>query len=331
MKKLMILLTGTALLCMVSCAQPCSHARIKEVGATAASCTEDGNRAYWSCPDCGRYFSDARGRNEIAQGSWIVAVAHTLVPHAYSAPTETTTGQSAYWHCSVCRLFFDDAKGTHQILDGDWVLPRVFSITFDKNTPHGAPYDPSFMPGNTTVSDGSALLKPQDPTSNCCTFLQWCTDAAGTVPYDFSSSVTGSMTLYATWRRNNCTLDGIRYLIQGVGSSLEYKIIGYSLGITSFKIRETIDGNPVTTIDENALANCMTAIGPLTIPATIREIGYGAFQGSPCTGPLVIPATVQKVGSLAFRNCTGFTSLTVESPDTVVAADAFQGTTLSRT
>jgi len=34
--------------------------------------SEDGNTAYWNCTKCGKFFSDANGQNEIAQGSWVL-------------------------------------------------------------------------------------------------------------------------------------------------------------------------------------------------------------------------------------------------------------------
>ena len=44
--------------------------------AKAATCTENGNTAYWTCnggdSPCWRYFSDAEGKNEIEKDSWII-------------------------------------------------------------------------------------------------------------------------------------------------------------------------------------------------------------------------------------------------------------------
>ena len=40
--------------------------------AESATCTEAGNSAYWYCPDCGKYFSDAEGNAEIEENSWVI-------------------------------------------------------------------------------------------------------------------------------------------------------------------------------------------------------------------------------------------------------------------
>lgn len=43
-----------------------------EHAAVAATFTNAGNSAYWSCDRCGRFFSDAEGTAEIAENSWII-------------------------------------------------------------------------------------------------------------------------------------------------------------------------------------------------------------------------------------------------------------------
>ena len=41
--------------------------------ATAATCTEPGNSEYYTCGNCGKFFSDVDGKNEIKQDSWVIA------------------------------------------------------------------------------------------------------------------------------------------------------------------------------------------------------------------------------------------------------------------
>ena len=40
--------------------------------AHAATCTDVGNRAYWSCDRCGKFFSDEACTTEIAENSWVI-------------------------------------------------------------------------------------------------------------------------------------------------------------------------------------------------------------------------------------------------------------------
>lgn len=50
-----------------------------------------------------------------------------------------------------------------------------------------------------TVDDQSLLKKPADPTNGTNTFTGWYTDESCTTLYDFSTPVTGDLTLYAGW------------------------------------------------------------------------------------------------------------------------------------
>jgi len=45
---------------------------LTETTAKAATCTETGNTLYYQCGNCQRYFSDAVGMTEIAEGSWVI-------------------------------------------------------------------------------------------------------------------------------------------------------------------------------------------------------------------------------------------------------------------
>jgi len=70
--------------------------------------------------------------------------------------------------------------------------PEMHTVTFNENYDNGLIY-------TTMVEDGNAIAKPNDPSRAGWYFNWWCTDAAGVNEYDFSSPVTGDITLYATW------------------------------------------------------------------------------------------------------------------------------------
>ena len=65
----------------------CSHSNghLKAISATAPTCTNDGNSAYWECDACGKYFSDASAEHEIAKDSWVIEA----TGHHYAEPAET--------------------------------------------------------------------------------------------------------------------------------------------------------------------------------------------------------------------------------------------------
>ena len=92
--------------------------------AKDATCTEDGNSAYWSCDRCNKFFSDEAGEHEIAENSWVIpAKGHTTVKTAAVAATCETAGNSEYWSCMVCGKYFSDAEGNNEIAENSWVIP----------------------------------------------------------------------------------------------------------------------------------------------------------------------------------------------------------------
>lgn len=71
----------------------------------AATCTEAGNSAYWSCSRCGKFFSDAAGKTEIAKDSWVIAaLGHDEATRAAVAATCYASGRTAETYCKRCGL-----------------------------------------------------------------------------------------------------------------------------------------------------------------------------------------------------------------------------------
>ena len=71
--------------------------------AVAATCTEAGNNAYWSCDKCNKFFGDSEGKTEVEENSWVIdAKGHTVVIDAAKEPSCTETGLTEGRHCSVC-------------------------------------------------------------------------------------------------------------------------------------------------------------------------------------------------------------------------------------
>ena len=104
----------------------CVSHTLTATAAKAATCTEDGNDAYWTCEGCGKYFSDAAGKNEITENSWLLpAAGHALTAMAAKTPTCTGDGSSAYWTCGKCGKYFSDAAGEKEIAADSWILPAA--------------------------------------------------------------------------------------------------------------------------------------------------------------------------------------------------------------
>lgn len=71
------------------------------VAAKDATCTEDGNIAYWYCSHCNKNFEDENATTEIT-GSVILPKGHTLVIDFAKAATCTTAGRTSGTHCLCC-------------------------------------------------------------------------------------------------------------------------------------------------------------------------------------------------------------------------------------
>ena len=100
---------------------PAAHT-LTETPAKEATCTEDGNTAYYTCSVCKKYFSDAEGKEEIELSSTVIPAAHTLTETPAKEATCTEDGNTAYYTCSVCKKYFSDAEGKEEIDKEDTVV-----------------------------------------------------------------------------------------------------------------------------------------------------------------------------------------------------------------
>ncbi len=80
----------------------CNHEKEK-IAAVEATCTKEGNIAYWYCADCDKYFSDAEGVVEIAlEDTVIERLPHTEETILGYPATMTETGLTDGAKCNVC-------------------------------------------------------------------------------------------------------------------------------------------------------------------------------------------------------------------------------------
>lgn len=84
-------------------AAACAHANKAAHAAKDATCTAEGNSAYWSCPDCGKFFSDEACTAEITEGSWVKeALGHNFK----GAMKDNGDGKHVY-KCTRCDVYGD--------------------------------------------------------------------------------------------------------------------------------------------------------------------------------------------------------------------------------
>lgn len=113
--------TCTAKAVCETCDQPYGELgahKLTKTDAKAASCTEAGNEAYWTCSGCGKYFSDEKGENAIADlAAWktgdgkINATGHNYGDITYTW-SDGNTSCTAKKVCSVCKDEVTETVGT---------------------------------------------------------------------------------------------------------------------------------------------------------------------------------------------------------------------------
>lgn len=161
----------------------------------AATCTEPGSLAHWTCEVCGKTFLDDRTL-EPAGDVVVPATGHKAVHHERVAPTTKSAGRAEYWECSVCGKLFSEEGMTKETTKDELALAKlgVFTVTFDdclKGTEDVA-YE---------VTEGRATPRPKDPSLKGWKFEGWYVYDGGWAreAYDFDAVVTEDLTLYAKW------------------------------------------------------------------------------------------------------------------------------------
>ena len=99
---------------------------LSQVAAKAATCTEDGNIAYWRCSKCGKLFSDAQGKVETTEEA-VTLYARGHQKHEVPAAEATCTedGSTGYWTCTLCGGYYTDSTFSEAIEEADAVVPAL--------------------------------------------------------------------------------------------------------------------------------------------------------------------------------------------------------------
>ncbi len=97
---------------------------VEQVAAVEATCTTDGNIAYYECKVCHELFEDEEATKPIDEADTVIAAKHDFINVPAKEATCTAEGNIAYYECKVCHELFKDADATEGIEKEDTVVAK---------------------------------------------------------------------------------------------------------------------------------------------------------------------------------------------------------------
>ena len=291
---------------------------LKKTAAKAKTCAEDGNKEYWTCEHCGKYFlsndTNPETAKAVEQSETVIPASHKLTKVDAKAVTCAENGNKEYWTCEHCKKYFlsDDAnpETAKAVEQSEFIIPALKhknATTRDAVEPNGTNPGYSgdrYCPDCDTVFEKGYTYWNEDN-------LTWTLDADGTL----TISGTGAMKDYSSSEGNRspvCKNSNVKKVVieDGVTSIGDHAFRSCN-NLTSITIPDS-----VTSIGDSVFSFCghLTSI---TIPDSVTSIGNRAFVSCTSLTSITIPDSVTSIGNLAFSSCWHLTSITI--PDSVIS------------
>ena len=286
---------------------------LKKTEAKDATCTEDGNKEYWTCEHCGKYFLSDDTNPETAKA---VEQSETVIPalkHKNATtrgavePTETTPGYSGDRYCPDCDKVVE--KGyTYWIEDNlTWKLYEDGKLTISGK---GAMKDYDYSDNPSPACNNSNVKKvviEDGVTSIGNSAFDNCRNLTSITIPDSVSSI-GNFVFYGCVSLTSITIP------DSVTSIGNFAFNG-CVSLTSITIP---DG--VTSIGNDAFSYCVS-LTSITIPNSVISIGKYAFDGCSSLTSVTIPDSVTSIGYAAFSYCTSLTTISLSCKSTLKRSD----------
>ena len=322
--------------------------------AKDATCTEAGNKAYWTCNTCHKVFSDEHGETETTVADMAIkAKGHTMTKTEAKDATCTEAGNKAYWTCNTCQKVFSDeagktettveamtVKATGHDWNTEWTVDKEASCTEegsrshhckncnevkDKESiakkPHTEVVDPAVAPTETT--SGKTEGKH---CSVCNTVLVAQKEIPATGKKQPSDSTSTPSKPSKPSQGNN-----------GGGSTQAPKketSLKRGTKVTDKKTKAVYKVNGNKTVEYNKVnKKAKTATVPTTVKVNgvnyqVTAIAPKAFANNKNLKKVVIPVSVRSIGKQAFSGCKNLKTIIINTPYLTkksVGAKAFKG------
>ncbi|MBR4308913.1 MAG: endonuclease, partial [Oscillospiraceae bacterium] len=315
----------------------CTHSSLSYTAAKAATCTNSGNVAYYTCKSCGAYFSDSQGKTSLTASQILVSASghsagsyssdssyHWQVctrcgvqctdsqSHSWDqgtqtqAPTESTTGVMTYT-CTVCKATYTETIPA---------LGKKYTLSF------------SVPSGVDSVADmyayaGGTVTLPSAGTLEGFTFVGW-------VRQNYSATTMLPTCYYAG---QNCTLNGdvtlyALYSYSETGSGTGWTLVteesrlysGARLVMTlntAGKVAGAISGTYMTAVDQS-FSSDLSTVSSFSSEALVLTLGgkSGAWTLSNASGELLGCTTLK---TLAWGSGTTAWSISVADGSATIA------------
>ena len=318
---------------------PASH-KLTKMDAKDATCTESGNKEYWTCEHCGKYFLSDDANSETAKA---VELSETILPAIQhknaelrnaSEPTETSPGYSGDLYCPDCDKVVEKGYTYWNEDNLTWKLDADGTLTISGT---GAMKDYNYHGNRSPVCNNSKVKKiviedgvtsiGNDAFYNCTSLtsitIPNSVTSIGAYAFSNCSSLTNitipnSVTSIENYAFRNCsslTSITIPDSVTSIGTATFYGC----KNLTSITIPDS-----VTSIGESAFAYC-SSLTSITIPDSVTSIGEAAFSNCWYLTNITIPDSVTSIGEYAFQSCSSLTSITIPDGVTSIGRYAFSG------
>ena len=101
--------------------------------------------------------------------------------------------------------------------------------------------------------------------------------------------------------------------------------IGFCELTGSVEIPQSLGGKSVIAVGDGPVFENPSQINSVSLPDSLREIGWSAFENCDSLTSITIPDSVTDIGSSAFKYCSSLTSITIPDSVTSIGESTFRG------